>query len=405
MKKLNLFAALIICCLSLSCSKEVSVNEERPRQAPPALFPDLGFTVSNQFGLKMYGVIQQKNAEKNICVSPFSIRTALSLVANGTAGEDQKEILRALDLSDNDLLTLNEEYLNLSNYLIQADPKITFETANSFWYQNGIKIKTLFRNDLNDYYHAEVFPVDFSSPSTLTLMNNWVSDKTHGKIKEIIKVIPPNTVMNLTNAIYFNGEWTYKFDRKQTKPWYFDKIDRTQVLMTAMRNNQAYRYYEHPSWFGLEMPYGDGTWAMYAFMPHQKVCLDKLTNWLIGNWNQIRTQFKPDKPILVYFPEFKIENDFKLETLLPMLGINRVFEPGANFSRMMNEPCFISTIIHKTYIDVNEDGTEAAGVTSAWAMTGSPSGLFFDHPFTYVIAERNTGLILFVGQVMDPTSD
>lgn len=254
--------------------------------------------------------------------------------------------------------------------MVQADPKVTYEAANSFWYQTGINVNQTFRTDLTHYYDAEVYPVDFNSPGTLNLIN---------------------------------GEWTYKFDRKATKPWSFYKLDRTRVQIAVMANNQAYRYYNHPSWHGLEMTYGSGNWAMYVFMPRQTGSLDKLTTWLIDNWKDIRTQFESDKSIKVYFPQFTIENDFDLIPQMESLGINRVFHPGANFSRMMKQPVFLGKVIHKTYIKVNEDGTEAAAVTSAWGVMGSPSGLFFDHPFTYIIAERTTGLILFIGQVMDPS--
>ncbi|MFA6481413.1 MAG: serpin family protein [Bacteroidales bacterium] len=399
MKTLTFLAVLVISCLS--CSKELPTSEEMPRPAPPHLYP--GFTVSNQFGLKLYGAIYRENPESNLCVSPVSVRTALSMLANGTSAEDMKEILQALDLSEADLPSMNEDYKNLTKYLILKDPKVTFESANSFWYQAGISIVPTFRNDLTEYYNAGVYPVDFNWPGTLNLINNWVSDKTHGKIKEIVTFIPPNTVMNLTNAIYFNGEWTYKFDRKKNKPWGFSKLDRTEVDISVMENNQAYRFYSHPAWYGLEMPYGNGEWAMYAFMPHQTGSLDKLTDWLIDNWDDIRTRFVSDKTIKIYFPQFIIEKDFDLIPLLQSLGIRRVFRPGANFSRMMDQSFAISAVIHKTYINVNEDGTEAAGVTSMWGIMGSPYGLFFDHPFTYVIAERSTGLILFIGQVMDPS--
>jgi serine protease inhibitor len=413
MKNFNFILALVICCLSFSCAKELPATEGSPipeeptnteeflKPAPPPVYP--GYTVDNSFGLRFYGEIYKANPDSNLCISPFSIRTALSLIANGTAGEDLKEILTALDLPGANLATVNEDYKNLSRLLVQSDPKVTYESANSFWYQAGITVHQVFQDDLTHYYDAEVYPVDFGWPGTLDLINGWVSEKTHGKIKEIIKSIPQNTLMNLNNAIYFNGEWTYKFDRKTTKPYTFNKLDRTQVDIAVMPNYQVYRYLNHPSWQGLEMTYGNGNWAMYVFMPWQTGSLDKLTAWLIDNWKDIRTRFVSDQPIKIYFPQFIIENDFELIPLLESLGINRVFHSGANFSRMMDQRVWLGKVIHKTYIKVNEDGTEAAAVTSGWGVGGSPSGIFFDHPFTYIIAERSTGLILFIGQVMDPS--
>jgi len=409
MKSLTYLSALVICCFSAACTKELPVSPESQAPgelflpAPPASYP--GFTVNNNFGLKMYGAIYRANPEKNLCVSPFSIRTALSMVANGAAGEDLKEILRALDVYEPDMSLENEDYQNLARYLLKADPKVTYEAANSFWYQIGIKVHEPFRDNMTDYYDADIYPVNFGDPGTLDLMNGWVSEKTHGKITEIINSIPANTLMNLTNAIYFNGEWTYKFDRKGTKPWSFTKLDRTRVDIAIMSNIQKYRYYEHPSWYGLEMPYGNGDWAMYFFLPHQTGKLDKLTPWLVNNWENIRKGFKEDHDILVRIPQFQIENEIDLVPLLQSMGISKVFEPGANFSKMMEAGLYIGKATHKTYLKVNEDGTEAAAITSFWGVGGGPGGLFFDHPFTYVIAERTTGLILFIGQVMDPTSE
>lgn len=403
MKIQNFISALFICCLSLSCSKESPPTEMLPQPAPPEVYP--GFTVSNEFGLKLYREIYREYPDSNLCVSPFSVLTALSLIANGTAGKDLEEILNALNMPDVGLDEVNEDYKHLSDYLMRADPKVTYESANSFWYQTGIDVFQPFRSDLASYYNAEVYPVDFKWPGTLNLINKWVSDKTHGKIKWIVRVIPPNTLANLTNAIYFNGEWTFKFDKTATKPWKFYKLNRTQVKIAVMENKQAYRYYYHPAWHGLEMTYGSGNWAMYLFMPRQTGSLDKMTDWLLNNWNTVRKNFEPGDPMLVYLPQFTTENEFDLIPFLESLGIYRVFCPGADFSRMLKEPIYLGQVIHKTYIKVNEDGTEAAAVTSGWPLTGDgrPPGLFFDHPFTYIIAERTTGLILFIGQITDPT--
>jgi serpin B len=401
MKTINIFSALVICVLSFSCSKEVPPTQEVPSPAPPKEFP--GFTVNNQFGLRLYGEIYKSSPDSNLCVSPFSIRTCLSLVANGTTGEDLKEILKALKLPDGNLEAINEDYENLVGHLVRVDPRVTYESANSFWHQNGLHINPLFKTDLSHYYQADVFPVDFTSSLTLGLMNDWVTAKTHGKITEIARVIPPNTIMNLTNAIYFNGEWTYKFDRKGTKPWSFKRLDRTYADMAVMSNIQKYRYYEHPNWYGLEMTYGNGAWAMYLFLPHQAGPLDKLTPWLIENWDQIRNEFVSDQPILIRVPQFQMECNFELKPVWKALGINRIFNPGANFSRMMADFVYLASVTHKTYIKVNEDGTEAAAITSAWGVGGGPPGLFFDHPFTWLIAERSTGTVLFIGQVTDPS--
>ena len=407
MKTNVFFFALVTCCLSLSCAREeplpdgIESTAGFVMPAPPQALPSIA--ADNRFGLRIYESIYRASPDSNLCVSPFSIRTALSLVANGANGESLAEIVRAFGLSGTELAAMNESYQDLTARLAATDRKVTYESANSFWYQEGMTIRPGFLTNMG-YYRADVFPVNFRDHSTLGLINGWVCQKTHGKIEKIVDAIPPGTLMNLTNAIYFNGEWTWKFNPDNTKWWSFKKLDRTHVDMSAMGNTKAYRFYEHPSWYGLEMPYGNGSWAMYVFMPKTPGLLDQLTPWVAANWEAIRTKFESDKPIEIRFPRFKIENSYDLKPLLQQLGINRVFNPGADFSNMTDSPLWIGKAIHKTYIRVNEDGTEAAGVTSFFGIMGSPPGLFFDHPFLYVIAERSTGLILFIGQVTDPSS-
>lgn len=401
MKNLKSIILIVICCITISCSKEVDSGIELVNPAPPQLEP--GFKVDNRPGLKIYESIYKDYPEINLCVSPFSITTCLSLIANGAAGEDLAEIFKVLDYKGLDINSINNNYLNLAEFLNQRDPMVVYEQANSFWYDAGISVKKDFKDDLELFYDSEVYKVDFSSPKTVNQINNWVADKTHDKIEQIVSFLPPGTIMSLMNAIYFNGEWTHKFKRSATKPWRFNKLDGYTVRIGVMENKQAYRYYEHPSWYGMEMTYGSGDWAMYLFLPKRIMQLDKLTSWIVEDWDVIREQFESDQPIKVYIPQFEIENDFGLNDILQKLGMNKVFNPGADFSRMLDESVFLGRVIHKTYLKVNEDGTEAAAVTGGFPLTGSPSGLFFDHPFLYLIAEQSTGLILFIGQVTDPS--
>ena len=391
---------LLSCFLSISCTRENLPDTELSLPAPEPDHPV--FISNNQFGLDLYQVLQNSLQDKNLCASPYSIFVALSMLANGIDGEAYTELCNELRLSQDDLESSNNQYRLLMQYLSGVDSVVTFESANSFWYQEELEVNHQFKSDLDYYYNAEVNPVDFKDPGTTTLINDWVKRKTHNKIKEIVSSFPPITISNLTNAVYFNGEWTNKFNRKLTKYETFNKLDRTSSRVPTMVNTQPYRYYDHPSWYGLELPYGNGHWAMYLFMPKQISQLDRITQWLVSDWIRIRSGFKSGEAIKIHLPQFKIENSFNLIPYLQETGITQIFQPGVDFSKMMEGALKIDMIIHKTFIDVNEDGTEAAAVTSI-SVVGSPppSGIYFDHPFVYMIAEKSTGLILFIGQVTD----
>ncbi|MCD6347426.1 MAG: serpin family protein [Bacteroidales bacterium] len=407
MKKSRLIILAIICCLSVSCTKETPGDPSDDLHggfivpAPPPPIEEV--EVDNYFALDLYTKIFQDHPHENLCVSPQSIYTFLAMLANGTGGETRDEVLNALRLEGYSTNMLNDWFTKLIRTLDDKDPGVKFEQSNSFWYQKEMMINSGFRQNLSEYYQADIFPVDFCDPQTLGLMNNWVDEKTHGLISEIVSVIPPGTVFNLTNAIYFNGKWTHVFNKKRTKYSSFRKLDRTYTTMEMMRLQESFRCLDHPSWFGVEIPYGNESWAMYAFLPKQLMELDKLTLWLRDNWSQIRTKFQTKTEQKLNFPRFELSNKFDIKPYLQSQGIAKAMTSSADFSPMTKTPVWLDWVIHKTVIKVTEDGTEAAAITSGGGTTGvGPYGLVFDHPFSYIIAEKSTGLILFIGQVMDP---
>lgn len=402
MKKGSLIILVIICCLSFSCSKEIP--NDIPAPAPPQPIEDL--EINNHFALELYAEIFHDHPYDNLCVSPHSIYTFLAMLANGTGGDTREEVIQALRLEGYTVEMLNDWFAKLNCILMKKDPGVTFEQANSFWYQKCLTVHPGFQRNLTDYYDADLFPVDFNDPQTLKLMNAWVEEKTHGLINEIVPSIPPGTILNLTNAIFFNGKWTHVFDKKLTRYSGFKKLDKTNTTMELMKIRESYRYFDHPSWYGVEIPYGEESWAMYAFLPKQLMELEKLTIWLRDNWSRVRNEFKPEIPHYLNFPRFEICNKFDIKSYLQKQGVAKALTPFADFSPMTNTPVWLDWVIHKTIIKVTEDGTEAAAITSGGGVTGGgPFGLVFDHPFTFIIAEKSTGLILFVGQVMDPAAE
>lgn len=352
--------------------------------------------------LRIYRDLYRASPDSNLCFSPFSLYAALGLIANATEGNSREEILTALEIPEEGLEFLNNGYQAYTATILNQDPSTMIESANIVWYQEGLKIKPDFVSSVGVYYQAEVVPVDFGAPGALDVVNSWGSEKTHGKIPKILDAIPPGTIAGLANATYFNGRWTYIFDPKETKPIRFTRLKGKDVTCAVMKNVQDFNFFESNLCYGIELPYGNGDWAMYAFLPHVISSLDKLTYYLTENWPFLLHDFTPVKNLLIWFPQFEIESKMDMKGVLIGAGIREIFGMQADFTGMLDSFIQMGQVLQKTYIKVNEDGTEAAAITSGWPITGAPKGLFFTHPFVYVIAEKRSGSILFIGQVTDP---
>lgn len=399
MKMRNLTLPLVLSGLLVSCQQNELPTGLVPAPPPPLttdwLKPDLG--------LQIYRDLYRLKPESNICFSPFSLYSALGLAANAADGNTREQILSALGLTGVDLDILNQEYEKYTREVLVADPGTTVETANVAWYQDGMTIKGDFTDRIHYYYGAEAVPVDFLSPTALDIINGWVKEKTHGVIPSILNTIPNGMLAGLANATYFNGRWTDVFDRRYTSLRSFTKIDRTEVDCALMHGYKDCGIYSSDLCDGIELSYGNKTWAMYAFMPHSSMHLGELTDFLVETWPEPLAHFEPRKFFNVWFPQFQIESEINLVELLKLAGIQEMFTSQADFSAMTDTFLKVDNVTQKTLIKVNEDGTEAAAATII-SFVGSPLYvLYFDRPFIYVIAEKMTGTILFIGQVTDPS--
>ena len=391
--------SLLLCGLLVSCGQNDITETFNPAPPKPTDFNWL----KPDPALRIYRDLYRAYPDSNLCFSPYSLYAALGLIANATEGNSRQEILATLEIPSEGLEFLNEGYETYTGTVLCQDPSTTIESANIVWYQKGFTVKPDFIGRIGNYYQAKAVPIDFGAPGALDIINNWGSEKTHGKIPRMIDVIPPGTIAGLANATYFNGRWTYIFDPKETKPTQFTRLDRSGVSCAVMKNTQDYNFYESNLCYGIELPYGNEAWAMYAFLPQVTSSLDKLTDYLVENWPVLLDDFYPAKNLLIWFPQFEIESKMDLNDVLFAAGIRKIFGMKADFTGMLDNFIRMGKVIQKTYIKVNEDGTEAAAITSGWPMTGAPKGLFFTHPFVYVIAEKKSGSILFIGQVTDPT--
>ena len=357
---------------------------------------------SNAFGFNLYRQILDENQDSTFSVSPYSIFTAVAMAANGAGGETLEEMMEVLGFPGEEILALDKTLKALDETLIGKDPATVFQTANSVWYNTlDFNLYPTFTDRMAEWFNAPVEGRDFTNPATLPEINGWVYDKTNGKIDKILERINRDDVCFLINALYFNGKWTTIFDREMTHKGYFTDVKGVVSEVPTMYVEEKFGIIRNTQFDALELPYGDGSWAMYLFLPAKGTGTGEFVNeQLKADWDGIRSRFEEVKTE-VYLPQFKVESSFELSEQLAATGMPTAFTNQADFSELGPGSLAISQVLHKTFIDVNEEGTEAAAVTAVViSRTSVPDSVIrFNRPFVFLIAEKSTGSIIFMGQV------
>lgn len=367
-------------------------------------------SASSRFSLKLYDRIQKGDTSKNIFVSPTSIMLALAMTYNGSYGTTRQAMARALEIDGMSLEEANQAFADLKSVLAPTDPKIQLKIANSLWSRKGFAIKPAFLERNKRYYGAEVASLDFGDSSAVQTINSWVSKNTEGKIEKIISEIRDGDILFLINAIYFKGQWQDEFDKKKTKPDVFHLAGGEQKQVPMMSQSKSYFYYKGKNFQSVALPYGKGGVSMYVFLPDEHTGLDQFEEDLTPeNWDGWMKSFGV-RPGEVRLPRFKVEWEANLNETLAGLGMAEAFDGRADFSQIAEpvggERIFISQVMHKSFCEVNEEGTVAAAATSVrMGVTSAPPPPFemkVDRPFFFAIRENQTGLILFMGSVRNP---
>ncbi|OPZ74154.1 MAG: Protease inhibitor precursor [Firmicutes bacterium ADurb.Bin456] len=365
---------------------------------------------NNQFGFNLYN--QLKNGSQNIMISPISIAMALHMTYNGAGGGTKEDMAKALQVTGIDLDTLNQKNQDLLQRLKAADPKVKLEIANSLWLHKDMVFDQDFLKRNKDYYSAGAYNLDFGDPGAADTINNWVKENTKGLIKDIVDPpVDPMAIMFLINAVYFQGTWTEQFDPQATFEDTFHLASGGQAKVPMMNQSGAYDYYKAPDFQAIRLPYGkEKRMAMYIFLPDENSSLTDFQKELnYANWENWLSRFKTRQGAIM-LPRFSLEYEKSLKDALSQLGMGIAFDPaGSDFSGMVpanTGDVHISDVRHKTFIEVDELGTEAAAVTSVeMRVTSMPLHDFnmkADRPFFYVIHDSETGAILFMGSVADP---
>ena len=364
---------------------------------------------NNRFGFKLFSQILQKNSsEDNIFISPSSIAIALSMAYNGASGSTQQEMAKTLELQGMSLPEINSAYATLKGLLENPDPQVQLTIANSLWANQQATLQPNFIQSIQDLYKAPVKKLDFEDGASANTINKWVDDSTRGKITKIVEQIPPEQVLFLINAIYFKGQWSSKFDKSQTAKHPFRLISGEQKQHPMMSQTGEYKYYENDQFQAVSLPYGeDGKISFYIFLPKQESDLPTFyENLNFDNWEKWISQLR-NRDGFIRLPRFKTDYDVTLNDALKALGMSEAFSNQANFSGIGNH-VKISQVKHKTFVEVNEEGTEASAATSvgmvatAFREKPEPFRMIVDRPFFCAIRDHQTGSILFMGAITDP---
>lgn len=405
LKKSYPFLALLIGVLLLQCSRNpVSTESNPPRELT---FAEKSLVVSgNEFGFKLFKEIVREEKDSNVFISPLSVSMALGMTYNGANGETQTAMQNALELSGLTIQEVNESYQSLIELLTGLDPKVQFQIANSIWYHQDRNFEKEFMNLCEKYFDTLVTGLDFGHPDAAATINAWVEENTDGKIKEIVDdPIGGAIVMFLINAIYFKGTWTYQFDKDLTKDDEFTLPDGTKKPCKMMVQEGDFQYLWNAGFEAIDLPYGDGKFSMTVLLPHPEADIDSLITELSPeNWDKWMNNLS-ERSVKLFLPRFKLECEFGLNQALKAMGMEIAFDPyRADFTRMCKPGgIWIDTVKHKTYVEVNEEGTEAAAVTSV-VMQEISCGLSMrvDRPFVFVIRENKSQNLLFMGKIIEP---
>ena len=373
----------------------------RSLSAPEALVIGAG----NQFGFSLFRQVRATAPDSNLFLSPFSASQALGMTLNGAAGTTLDSMRAALALGNTPLAELDASYQSLLRLLAGLDGTTEFRIANSIWSDAGFPFLPAFLDAARTSFDAEVRSLDLQAPASLDAINDWVHDKTNGKIPRILDQVRSDEVMFLINAIYFKGKWRLPFDPKRTRAAPFHAADgTTQSVPTMALEPSLLRYAADADHQAIELLYGNGAFAMTILLPGQGKSLAELAAQLdVAHWEAWTAALREVKLGLT-LPRFRLEYKRELKDDLSALGMRIAFDDArADFSAMADPAAgrlFLSRVTQKTFVDVNEEGTEAAAATSVGiGVTSAPLTLEVNRPFLFVLRERLSGTIFFLGQV------
>ena len=389
--------------------------------AAPSASVDVA-AADNAFGFRLLNAVQKTVPSGNVVLSPVSAALNLSMVLNGSAGETRRQMLAVLSLEGLDIGAINTANARLIKVIRTPAENVTLSVADSLWVDNR---RATFRPDyakqMQAWYDAEMADLEFSNPDAATRINSWASKETHGKISKVIDRIDPADVALLLNAVYFKGQWAHKFDAAQTQQRDFTLANGAVRRVPRMAQSGRFDYFETPDMQAIRLSFGKGDLVMQILLPSKSSSLVALEAALTAqNWTGWQAQYAP-RSGKIELPRFELKSNYRLNESLQILGMTRAFHPdgpGAAQLTDMFSPApgqaragsfFISSVLQSTYWKVDEEGSEAAAVTTtgiraSLARPEQPFQMIVDRPFFCAIEDRRSGALLFVGAVYNPAT-
>ena len=394
-----------IVLIGLTCALLATIGH-----AAAALLSEPLATADNAFGFRLFKELAKSHPAANISISPYSAATLLHMVGSGAAGNTKAEIEQVLGTTGFASASVNAANRDIAQSLTRTSAHLTLTTANAIWYRQGTSINPVFIATNRQFTGATVEALNFYDPHAVDIINTWASDKTGGRIRNIADAIidPRNTQLFLANAIYFKGKWASPFEPRYTKhrPFHPPAGERMIPMMQQLKH---WEYREGGGYQAVRLPYEGENLAMYVFLPDAHTTLETVIGMLsTDGWQRITKSGFSSQNVNLVLPKFRVEYGVELAQTLQALGMKAAFSASsADFSGIA-PGVFVSAVRHKTFVETNEEGTEAAAVTvGAHTLGVMPEmiNMIVDRPFLFLIEDGETKTILFLGAVFDPTGD
>jgi serpin B len=365
----------------------------------------------NDFAFRLLHELYEAAPDSNLFIAPLSASMALGMTLNGAGGDTYDQMRETLGLGTLSLDEVNQGYRDLIDLLLELDPKVEMGIGNSIWYREGYPVRADFLERVETSFDAYVRELNFSEPGAAGIINRWVNDETRGKIKEIVESpINPATVMFLINATFFKAKWRNRFDKGKTVNVPFFPESGGSATVPLMELSDTLFYTETGAYRAVDLPYGGAAFSMTVVLPKAGTSIRELVAFMDPEAWEDLTKMLLAKEGTVYLPRFRMEWEKVLNETLQAMGMVDAFIPGvADFSRLsdlaLQRGLFVSKVKQKSYVEVDEEGTEAAGVTVVELRESAvPDRFTFraDRPFLFVLRERFSGTLLFAGVYVTP---
>ena len=400
----------ILTLLCVGCIENSTVNAKTTTNAESVEDYDIA-AANNAFAFDMYSMVKSGD-EKNVFFSPHSIFTAMAICYDGAGGTTKEQIANVFYFPL-DKTILEVRLGEVIDEINSETGDYELKTANALWIEKSYPIKEQYIFNAENYYSGKVTKLNFvgQPEESKDTINDWVEEKTNDKIKDLIPdgLITPNTRLVITNAIYFNGKWLNEFDKQATREEKFYPSENEEILVDTMFTNQHLKYGENSDSKIIELPYKGNNLCMYIVLPNDNEIENFERAFSVVDYEKLKSRMDSKYEVKTWIPKFKFEYTNKLSETLIEMGVVDAFQFGyANFSEISDTDLAISEVIHKAFVDVQEEGTEAAAATAIFVVEeSSPEPIPIrefraDHPFMFFIEDKRTGCILFMGKVERP---